>query len=110
MVWWLILGLILFAAAAHAQQPPKYNIIGPGASSCGTWTVDQRTNHGLYHLDQAWVLGFLSGIGYMGGSNSNPLRGLDSDAVTAWIDNYCQAHPLEGIATAAAVFARVHPR
>jgi hypothetical protein len=105
----LIPWLILFAAASSAQQWPKY-LLGPGVSSCGTWTADQRndTNHDFYYVDEAWVLGFLSGIG-VGDPNSNPLRGLDSNAVTAWIDNYCQAHPLVAIATAAEVFAHEHP-
>jgi hypothetical protein len=66
-----------------------------------TWTADRRTNVNLYQIDQAWVLGFLSGVGYMGNANLDPLQGLNFHAVTAWIDNYCQRYPLQGIEAAA---------
>jgi hypothetical protein len=46
-------------------------------------------------------LGFLSGIGYEGEEVIDPLMGLDPQAVWAWVDDYCQAHPVEKIAAAA---------
>jgi hypothetical protein len=53
---------------------------------------------------------FLAGVGYMGGEeNLDPLQGLDSRAVAAWIDNYCQSYPMQKIADAAAAFLTVHP-
>jgi hypothetical protein len=58
-------------------------------------------NHGFW--------GFLSGIGYEGDANLNPLNGMDAYGVWAWIDNYCQAHPIETIMEAAEAFASAHP-
>jgi hypothetical protein len=88
-----------------------YQLFGPGWSSCGTWTADRRTNVIAYQLDLAWVLGFLAGVGYMGGEkNLDPLQGLDSHAVAAWIDAYCQRYPPRKIADAAAAFLTAHPR
>jgi hypothetical protein len=55
-------------------------------------------------------LGFLSGIAYESTDGENPMNGLDAEAVWAWIDNYCQAHPLEQIVTAGQQFVFVHPR
>jgi hypothetical protein len=84
-----------------------YSVVGPGAGSCGAWTAD-RSNKPRYSIDLSWVLGFLAGVGFEG--SGDPLRGLDSNAVAGWIDNYCQAHPLEHIVDAAEALARAHRR
>ncbi len=97
--------IILMPVSARAFQ-----MIGPGGASCGTWTADQRNNVGMYQIDKSWVLGFFSGIGYTGVDGMDPMRGLDANAVAAWIDNYCQIHPLEKIVDAALAFMRAHPR
>ena len=57
-----------------------------------------------------WVLGFLSGMGSTRPvTKLDPLHGTDKEAVWAWIDNYCAAHPLTALADAAAVFMGEHP-
>jgi hypothetical protein len=45
---------------------------------------------------QAWVVGFLSGVGFVGQNGDDPSDGVDADGIWAWIDNYCRAHPIEG--------------
>jgi hypothetical protein len=85
-------------AAASAQQD-TYHAIGQGASSCGTWSAARRNQYAFGY--EQWVWGFLSGVGFQGGANGvNPLNGVDADAVWGWIDNYCQGHPLELLASA----------
>jgi hypothetical protein len=59
--------------------------------------------------EQAWVLGFLSGVGFVGDNGNNPLDGVDAYGVCGWIDNYCRANPIEMIAKAAAAFYFDHP-
>jgi hypothetical protein len=57
-----------------------------------------------------WVLGFLTGVGFASSSGMDPLNGLDGGApVLAWMDNYCQVHPLERIHDAAIAFTKAHP-
>jgi hypothetical protein len=47
---------------------------------------------------QSWVLGFLSGANVaLAHQKEDFLRGLDAHAVTAWIDNYCQANPPDSL-------------
>jgi hypothetical protein len=87
-----------------------YQIVGPGVSSCATWTADRRSDSDMADLDLSWILGFLSGVGYVAAPDQDPLHGLDRAAVPAWVDRYCEAHPLDAIATAAEVFVREHPR
>jgi|SRR6516165_4538362 hypothetical protein len=96
----------LLMSWAEAAQPGNYDLIGSGTNSCGTWTAWRR--QGIAGFPEQWVLGFLSGIGYKGGNN--PLNGVDANAVWAWMDNYCYAHPLDSIEKAGEAFNLIHPR
>jgi hypothetical protein len=93
-----------FATQAHAQT---FQVIGPGASSCGTWTADHATpNPMAKFLDEMWVLGFLAGVG--DSTPLNPLQGLDANAVTVWVGDYCNAHPLDTILKASESLVKAH--
>ncbi len=59
--------------------------------------------------EQSWILGFLSGVGYAE-RGKDPLHGTDVEGVSAWMDNYCQVHPLNDVADAGAAFVAAHPR
>jgi hypothetical protein len=91
---------------AAAQQ----FMMGQGTSSCGSWTEARRTKALHQHTHQQWVFGFLSGanLGLVDPANKTItpyapdfIKGGDFDSVVAWIDNYCSAHPLDSIGTAA---------
>lgn len=107
----LIAGLAALAAQGGMSQ--AYTIKGGGAASCGAWTEARRlraiAGQGEHFLYESWVLGFLSGIGFVGEDNDDPLHGLDYQGVLAWIDNYCQAHPIDNVSHAAIAFYREHP-
>jgi hypothetical protein len=78
-------------------------IAGEGTGSCGEW-MHLRQEGGFKPIPaQAWILGYLSGANIWSGSPDFPdiLRETDNDSLFAWIDNYCQAHPLEKVADAA---------
>jgi hypothetical protein len=95
-------GLMINAAGAAEQV----DIIGAGNASCGLRTAARRDRHAGYA--EAWVLGFLSAVGVTS-SDKNPLRGVDAEAVWAWIDNYCRAHPLERLVESTEAFIIAHP-
>jgi hypothetical protein len=59
--------------------------------------------------ERGWLLGFLSGIGYVNRDGDDPLDGVDAEGVWAWIDNYCRSYPIQKIGDAAAAFYRAHP-
>jgi hypothetical protein len=110
----LVLGtLILLWCASGSAQPMGYQITGAGTVSCGTWTADRRYPNSVPALQDAqWVLGFLSGIGFLEDADKNgeinPLRGVNAEAVWAWIDNYCHGNPLDLVVEAAVAFSRFH--
>jgi hypothetical protein len=98
--------VLMMIGSAKAED---IQIIGAGAQSCGTWIADHRD--GILAGDDQWILGFLSGAAYEGdGPNVlNPLRGVDAEAVWAWVSNYCRAHPLDRITDAGVAFIAAHP-
>jgi hypothetical protein len=92
-----VLAVVLMTSAATAT--PHSLVAGSGAISCGSWTADKQT---LMNSDEVqWVLRFLSGVGAP--------EGMDSEAVTGWLDNYCRAHPLKNLSYAASAFVLEHP-
>jgi hypothetical protein len=112
----LIVLTVLFAMGA--TEADAYQSIGAGGYSCGSWSAHRReyspggrptagTQASMEGM--SWVVGFLSGIGFIGQNGANPLNGVDANGVWAWIDNYCTSHPIESIAQAAAAFYFAHP-
>jgi hypothetical protein len=103
-----VVAAVLITGPAEAEQE-SFAVIGFGTASCKSWTADRRSGQALG--SEQWALGFAAGMANGLGPNSgvDPLSGVD--AVWAWIDNYCQVHPLETVvnATTEFVFARPHP-
>jgi hypothetical protein len=99
-------------AARAADSDYVYAHTIGGTQSCGTWTAERRAGRGWFS-DSLWVLGFLSGVAYQGARDQredvDPLRGVDAAGVEAWLDNYCQAHPLKHLTEAADAFVDAHP-
>jgi hypothetical protein len=113
MMWKTPLGAVLsvgLVAGSAGDAWAKVQILGPGAgTSCGTWLEDRDANRA--GVDESWILGFLSGIGYaLGERGIDPLHDTDHNGVTAWIDNYCRGHPIDLISAAAAALVTAHPR
>jgi hypothetical protein len=103
-----MLGVALRTGPTKKAEAGQYDLMGVGAQSCGTWTAQRQGGYAAKEM--AWVLGFLSGVGFTGIDGANPLRGMDAQGVWAWIDNYCRDHPIDNISGATAAFFYVHPR
>ncbi|MBB6185767.1 hypothetical protein [Rhodanobacter sp. MP7CTX1] len=70
-----------------------YTVYGAGAASCGTWTTDRA-----HHLDAdllGWVAGFVTASGYY--DVDGALKQEDTNALDAYVDAYCAAHPLDRV-------------
>lgn len=109
----VVLALFMAGSVAKSEEPFRFRTMGMGNSSCGTW-ISARP-HGSSSWQslgfEQWVLGFLTGISAMGFMTKlDPLNGVDGEAIWAWMDNYCKAHPLENIGNAAIDFVGAHPR
>ena len=105
----LALIVLTYIVTAFAAQAQGTLMIGSGNVSCGTWTADRRYPAASNALqDEQWVVGFLSGTAFIHLNGDDPLRGLDAQAIWAWIDNYCGAHPLEQVQEATAMLYFTH--
>jgi hypothetical protein len=90
-----------------------YKVLGQGAESCGTWTAahGDANQFVLAQGQDQWVVGFLSGVGWE--ATDDPAGYTDLGGVSAWVTNYCAAHPTYKIVNAAAAFVlfmRVNPK
>jgi hypothetical protein len=102
----LVLGLMISISAPVVAD--TVDVMGAGRSSCGTWMAD-RAARGIGAMnDESWVAGYLSGAAVYNASNL--LNGVDGNAVWAWMDNYCRAHPLVSINGTVDAFIKEHPR
>lgn len=95
--------LLCVSSAGYARASTgNYEVYGAGTVSCGKWLAD-RTN-GTWYDEADWVLGWLSAAGYY--EVHGDLRQTDSDAVAAWLDNYCRDNPLKSLSDAAGHLVR----
>ena len=118
-----VVGALLFSAGsawkaeagAVDHQVGVYKNLGAGSISCGTWTKDSNAHSrdpqnsifaAFWHVNQNWVLGYITAFNAWGPLEKRPgasdiSKGTNSDGITAWIDNWCRANPLEDITTGA---------
>jgi hypothetical protein len=94
-------------ASAQSNQE-SHLIMGQGTWSCGVWTEARSTKALVQYSLMQWVAGFLSAAnaGVVSDKLITPygpdiLKGKDFEGLMAWVDNYCRAHPLDPIGTAA---------
>jgi hypothetical protein len=98
-----ILLLALVMLLSTADQSSSQMIFGEGTATCGNWMLERSpgqrvTAEGVGFF--SWVLGFLSG------ANANRvgpdfLEQTNPAGILAWMNSYCQGHPLDKIVNAA---------
>jgi hypothetical protein len=111
--------LTVLTVGLMAGPTQAFKAMGMGTGSCGGWTAHRADygdgrpitqNSAAALAEMQWVVGFLSGVGYVGSDDDDPLDGMDDpEGVWAWVDNYCRANPINPIERAATAFYRAHP-
>jgi hypothetical protein len=95
----------LLMAGTHALAENGRDYFGVGGQSCGSWIDARKTNN--TSRQGSWLLGYLSALNVWGViGRKDALSGTDAAGLYAWMDRYCQSHPVETIATGAGVLAR----
>jgi hypothetical protein len=80
------------------------DFFGVGGHSCGKWIEARKTNE--ISAYGSWLLGYLSALNLWAIiGRKDALAGTDTAGLYAWMDGYCQAHPIEDIAGGAAALA-----
>lgn len=85
------------AVAASAS----FEIMGPALEPCSSWVQDRQASNLQSVAKLNWVLGFVSAYNEYVAPGGNISHGQTPNDVGAWIDRYCQAHPVEHISRAA---------
>ena len=90
---WLVAGTVGFDAQAVEIR---------GVISCGMWAASRTANNSL--PNELWLVAFLSGIAF--NSEKDFLSGTDTFSITAWMDNYCKANPLDYVMKGASTLSK----
>jgi hypothetical protein len=84
----------------RALADENYDLFKFGSQSCDEW---------IRHSDLTapetpkWFESLLAGLYQSGGYRIDFMNAIKSDQVAAWLDGYCRANPLDGLAVAATV-------
>lgn len=84
---------ILIAAAMffHCYSPWALTI--RGSPSCGAWVVARQADSWPARANEAWLVGYLSGIAW--GVGKDALLNTDNASIFLYTDNYCRNNPLQ---------------
>lgn len=93
--------LLLMLSNAAISAPAEGAV--RGAPSCGEWVAHREKSDTLALGNGYWLLGYLSGIAV--GTGKEFLSGTDNSAINAWMDKYCQAHPLKDLSSGGSALA-----
>jgi hypothetical protein len=100
MIGRLLLLAMPWIVVSSADARDSFTIIGAGVESCGTWTAE--THRSVGSLNHSWLLGYVTAFNrYWLSIDKNVAQGTNAEGLIAWMDNYCQAHPLDNISKAA---------
>jgi hypothetical protein len=75
MRFFMILSVLIVGLTVETTEAKAFQIIGAGVDSCGTWINDRNQSNMDSLQDEQWVLGLLSGVGFMGENATNPFEG-----------------------------------
>ena len=83
----------------------EYAVEGAGVTTCAQYKVDRKNDDALHFINLNWVKGFITGVNYIRMTEQKSAQigaGMDLDAMTLWIDNYCVQHPGSSLTDAGA--------
>jgi hypothetical protein len=109
LIVWIFSFVFVSSAVAKSFAEEKMTVVlGIGNRSCGSWTQARHSVGMLADVYEGWVAGFLSGSNSILANSDAHIDVLeqakaetDAQGLWAWIDNYCQTHPLDAVAQAA---------
>jgi hypothetical protein len=102
--------LAALIALTGRQQVASQTIMGAGTVSCGEWLRVRSAENSPGNITEratryqltAWIDGYLSGtnIANAGRIADFLASGLDGNAESAFVDNYCRSKPLDALVNA----------
>ena len=68
-------------------------VVTTGARSCGTWVKNAESDGWPSTVQNAWLVGFISGQAVM--TNLDVLKNTSAESLYLWVTNYCKSNPLD---------------
>jgi hypothetical protein len=93
-----------FAFSAHADENiSDHYFTGRGfaSSSCGAWLEARSLRNAQSTAMKVWILGYVTAYDQYVSKDGDLFRQSDDEALAAWVDSYCRAHPLDRLVRAA---------
>jgi hypothetical protein len=93
----------------QARAQAVMSVFGLGSDSCGTWLRHAQKEDAYDREAGIWLAGYLTANNqrlFATGLRATVGHGTDVDSGIAWIDQYCQAHPLKYVMEAAWALVR----
>jgi hypothetical protein len=90
---------VFYSFSVPARAADQYTILGAGGRPCGSWLLVRSQALPDSAVLQSWVLGYITSVNAnLLTSTGDVTAGASPEALFSWIDNYCEAHPLESLA------------
>ena len=86
---------ILMAAHSVCAAENKSGIVGAGVSSCGKFLVVAKDHAEIQNFFVAWTQGYLSALNVYHLSRGTTTDLSNAEGQKLWINNFCEAYPLE---------------
>jgi len=90
---------------AVAEMEGDYATEGAGVKTCDVYRIDRKSKSSMHYINLNWAKGFISGVNFIHAEtrgNTQLGTGLDQDALTLWLDNYCNDNPGKTLSDASA--------
>jgi hypothetical protein len=90
---------------AVAEMEGDYATEGAGVKTCDVYRIDRKSKSSMHYINLNWAKGFISGVNFIHAEtrgNTQLGSGLDQDALTLWLDNYCNDNPGKTLSDASA--------
>ncbi len=95
----LIAGLSISAAAVAADKSGSYTTFGAGNNTCESWMTERGKGEPRAWQLQQWLLGYVSAYNNWVHKGQNVANGTNAKEMFAWIDKYCADRPRDMLAT-----------
>lgn len=90
----MLFAIVLFSSLPAMAYDEKGEYFATGASSCGEFVANRRADDYRAVRDGAWVAGYITAYNLLTPDTHSIAGTSDLSSMLLWLDNYCQAKPL----------------
>ena len=85
--------LIIFLVCLVMPLSVYAGAMNTAAKTCADWGEHRNISDSLAEVDEAWIVGYLSGIS--ASADVDFIKMINTDSIKDWMDKYCKIHTLK---------------